>query len=435
MAQFRKDTYQYLNDSKTLFEVVMLADQYGDIIGPANPSGMSVDAFGRARSSNPITLFESFHRFQDNGKFNTANTTGGTFVFNANNAFMENSVSSTTGAEVKRETSRVFAYQPGKSLQILTTFCMNTPKTGLRQRIGYFGDQNGVFLEQDNSTISFVKRSYITGSVVDTKISKENWNIDKLDGFGPSQLTLDLTKAQILFIDIEWLGVGSVRMGFVIDGKLIHCHSFHHANLITGTYMTTACLPIRNEITNTGGMTGTATFREICSTVISEGGFDIRGRSRSFGIPITTPKDLPSAGVFYPLISIRLKDSRSDGIVIPTSAEFFGVSNNTRYRYKVVVGPTLTGASWQSYSADSSVEYDISATAMSGGIDATMGYLNISAGAGGNTTELKSSDIFKFQLERNNFLGSNKGFVFTLAAAGAAAGDDAIGALTWEEIT
>ena len=48
MAQFRKDTNQYLNDGKTIFETVMLADQYGDIVGAANPSGMAVDALMRA---------------------------------------------------------------------------------------------------------------------------------------------------------------------------------------------------------------------------------------------------------------------------------------------------------------------------------------------------------------------------------------------------
>jgi len=58
MAQFRKDTYQYLPDGKTIFETVMLADQYGNIVGAANPSGMAVDAFGRARTSAPLTLFE-----------------------------------------------------------------------------------------------------------------------------------------------------------------------------------------------------------------------------------------------------------------------------------------------------------------------------------------------------------------------------------------
>jgi hypothetical protein len=435
MAQFRKDTHQYLADGKTIFEAVMLADQYGNLVGAANPSGMAIDAFGRARTSAPLTLFDSFHRFQDNGKIATSNTAGGTFAYNANTAMIEMTIDNTTGAEVKRETSRVFAYQPGKSLQVMISFCMNSPKTGLRQRAGYFNDQNGIFIQQNNSTVSIVKRSYVTGTTVDTAVNQADWNMDTLDGTGPSGITLDLTKTHIFFMDFEWLGVGTVRCGFVINGRFIHCHSFQHANILTTTYMTTACLPGRVEITNTGGMSGTATYRQVCFTVLSEGGYDIRGRSRAAGLQITSPKTLTTAGTFYPIISIRLKDTRSEGIVVPTDAEFFGISNNTRYRYKIVTGGTLTSPTWVSAGDDSCVEYDISASAITGGTDRAMGYVNIAAGAGGAVASLRNNDFFKYQLERNPFATSDKGTVISLVATGYQNNDQAVGAFTWEEIT
>ena len=96
----------------------------------------------------------------------------------------------------------------------------------------------------------FVKRSSVTGSLVNTEISQSNWNVDPLNGNGPSGLTLDLTKVQIIWFDFEWLGSGTVRCGFIINGVYIHCHSFQHANVTEGTYMTTASLPQRVEITN-----------------------------------------------------------------------------------------------------------------------------------------------------------------------------------------
>ena len=148
MAQYRIDSHQYLPQEKTLFEVVMLADQYGNQIGPANPSGMAVDAFGRARNSLPYTLFESFHRYQDNGKISFANSAGSTVTHLPNESAILCSIPTTANSYVYRESSRVFAYQPGKSLQILETFVMASPQTGLRQRYGYFGTQNGFFLEQ-----------------------------------------------------------------------------------------------------------------------------------------------------------------------------------------------------------------------------------------------------------------------------------------------
>jgi hypothetical protein len=250
----------------------MLSDPYGNRIGPANPSGMAVDAFGRARVTTPLTLFDSSHRYRDNGLWSTSNTAGTSYAHSQSEGLIKLNVKSGANQEIVRETTKVFSYQPGKSLQILNTFVMNPPKTGLRQRIGYFGANNGIYLEQSNSNIYFVERSWNTGALVETRVSQANWNIDTLLGnvnSSPSLRTLDLTKAQILFSDIEWLGVGSVRCGFVIDGQLIHCHSFHHANFITSTYISTASLPVRYEIKNTDVTASNSVLKQICTSVIS----------------------------------------------------------------------------------------------------------------------------------------------------------------------
>ena len=436
MAQFRKDTHTFLPAEKTLFETVMIADQYGNIVGAANPSGMAVDAFGRARASQPYTLFDSFHRYQDNGKISQANSaTGATVSHNANAGLIECTLDTTSGSYVYRESSKVFNYQPGKSLQILQTFVLNPAKTNLRQRYGYFSTQNGFFLELDNSSFGFVKRSYVSGSVVDTKVLQSDWNIDKMDGTGPSLLTLDITKAQILFIDIEWLGVGSVRMGFVINGQFIHCHTFNHANLVTSTYITTACLPVRAEIQNTGTTSSSSTLKIICTTVISEGGIEPKGKARAVGRTLSNPKDIPTAGTFVPIISIRLKDTRSDGIVLIRALQFFGVTNNTSYIWKVVSGGTLTGASWVSVGDDSSVEYDLSATAITGGTDFRLEYVNVASGSGAQISQIDPSDVYRYQLERNSFAASNKGIIFSIVATGISNGDNALGAIQWEEVT
>ena len=135
MAQFRKDTQQYLADGKTIFEVVMLADQYGNRVGPSNPTGMAVDAFGRSRASLPYTLYDSSNRFQPNSTASTSTTGAATTSHDANASTFLMTVNG-VGDKVVRETNRVFAYQPGKSLQILTTFVMAPPANGLRQRMG-----------------------------------------------------------------------------------------------------------------------------------------------------------------------------------------------------------------------------------------------------------------------------------------------------------
>jgi hypothetical protein len=435
MAQFRIDTHKYLGDGKTIFEVGMLNDRF-------TSSGTAADAFGRLRVSNPLTLFESVHRYQINEKFATNTSGTANTQYQVNESVVDMNIGTTSGDKCIRESKRVFAYQPGKSLLIMNTFVFNTQKTNVRQRVGYFNANNGVFFENDGTGNYLVLRSYVTGSVVETRISQSDWNKDKFDGTGASSQTghanrgsLDITKANIFWIDIEWLGVGDVRCGFVVDGLMIPAHVFHNDNINTTTYMTTAVLPVRYEIENTGTSGSASKLKQICSTVISEGGYTLEGRSRSVSIPITTPIDLPTAGTFTPIISIRLKDSFKDAIAILKDVEFFGTTNNTSYRYKIIIGGTLTSASWQSAGTDSSVEYDISATAVTGGRDAQIGYVNVSAGAGGTAVNLSGDQLFAYQLERDGFAVSNNGIIITLAGTGAANGNDAVGAMTWQEIT
>lgn len=417
-------------DGEQRFEVMMLADQYGNMISGANPTGMAVDAFGRARVSQPVTLFDSTNRYQDDSRIITTNSVSGATVTHDANASLTNcTLDTTSGAYIYRETARVFSYQPGKSLQILQTFVMATPKENLRQRYGYFSTENGVFLQVDGTEISFIIRSKSSGSVVEEKVTQSNWNLDTLDGTGISGKTLDITKAQILFIDIEWLGVGSVRMGFVIDGKFIHCHSFHHANLIAQTYMTTASLPARCEIQNTGTTSSSSTLKAICTTVISEGGYELRGRPKSASTPITSPYTLTTAGTFYPVVSIRLKSTRLDGIAIPKDIRLLGTSNVGNYQYQIFVGATITGGTWVSVD-NSSVEYNISGTALSGGIGIESGYTTVS----NQSAPVISLDNnqFKYQLERNSFTSTPT--TFTLGVTGGQNGNTCVGGIEWEDI-
>jgi len=396
---------------------------------------IATDAFGRLRTSTPLTLFDSSHRYRDNNLWNGLVVgTGSTVGFVTAQGLVNIGIGTTAGCSVIRETTKVFSYQPGKSLQVLNTFIMNPAKANLRQRVGYFGADNGMYLELDGSTLYFAERSLSTGTT--TRVAQSDWNVDTMLGAGhlnPSGVTLDISKAQILWMDIEWLGLGTVRLGFVVDGKFIHCHSFHHANLITSTYITTASLPLRYEISNTGITTSSSTLKQVCSSVISEGGYELRGIQQAVGIPINSPRTLGTAGTFYPVISLRLKASpnRLDAIVILTALSIMPISTGN-FNWQVIASETTTGGAWVSAGVDSAVEYNITGTSAAGGRILASGFFNAS-NQGASQVDILKEALFKFQLERNGLTSTP--YELTLVVASDTSNDTVVASLDWEEIS
>lgn len=133
-----------------------------------NLYGSALDAFGRARVSQAYTLFDSQNRYTKNGYFSESTASGGTVTYDANASTVLLNVTSTTNSETVRQTYRSFSYQPGKGLLVMNTFVMAPGATNLRQRVGYFNTENGVFLELDGTTLYFVMRTYTSGAPVDT---------------------------------------------------------------------------------------------------------------------------------------------------------------------------------------------------------------------------------------------------------------------------
>jgi hypothetical protein len=397
---------------------------------------IATDAFGRLRTSTPFTLFDSSHRYRDNNLWSGLVVgTGSTVGFVTAQGLVNISIGTTAGCSVIRETTKVFSYQPGKSLQVLNTFIMNPAKANLRQRVGYFGADNGMYLELDGSTLYFAERSLSTGTT--TRVAQSDWNVDTMLGAGhlnPSGVTLDISKAQILWMDIEWLGVGTVRLGFVVDGKFIHCHSFHHANLITSTYITTASLPLRYEIANTGITTSSSTLKQVCSSVISEGGYELRGLQQAVGTPVQTPVDLTTAGTYYTVVSIRLKatPNRLDAIIIMTALSILGITNNATYNWQVRASGTSSGATWTDAGVDSAVEYKIGGGTYTGGRILASGY-TYGSNQGSSSVDILKEALFKFQLERDALTGTP--YELSIVCASDANGADIHGSMDWEEIS
>jgi hypothetical protein len=379
VAQWNKTTQDYLNQERSLFEVFLQADRYGNVFDPLG-QGFSGDLFGRLKVSQPFTLFDSTHRYSQDGDFDDVVLgTGSTVGFITAQSSATLGIGTTVGCSLVRESKRVFSYQPGKSLQVLQTFVFNPEKENLVQRVGYASSENGVMLELNGSQLNIIKRTAISGVGTTISVSQSQWNIDTLDGTGfstsnPSGIRLDISKAQILFSEYEWLGVGSVRVGFAIDGKFISVHQFNHANLIDSTYMTTATLPVRYEILNTGITTSVSTMKQICISVQSNGGYE--KRQAEDVVRITSPVTVSSSS-FVPLLSIRLAPGREDTIILPHEISILPDSANaSSFEVALIKNATLTNASFATTSTSSpNVQRDISATALTGGTIVKNDYL------------------------------------------------------------
>jgi len=397
--------------------------------------GNAVDAFNRLKVSNPFTLFDSQHRFQANDKWDSFGVTGGTATFAENESAINMTVGTTLGSKITRETKRVFAYQPGKSLLVLNTFAFATPKEGLRQRVGYFGltggatagiPYNGIFLEQNGLTLSFVQQSASLNTT--TTINQKDWNSDTFDGLGACGRILDVSKANILWMDIEWLGVGDVRCGFFVDGRPVVAHTFHHDNLYPTTYMTTATLPMRQELENLTAQASDSTAKSICASVLSEGGYE--AFSRRFNISTsTTPVNLPNADTYYPVLSIRLNPNRLDAAIVPSNISAI-VTTNTWVQYRITINGTFTGTepTWTTHYGGS-VDYALhnpALTGITGAKDIIGGYIQ-----NNGNVDISSINDFNFQLGRTQTGVSD---ILTMEFAAGTSNTKVLADLSWFEL-
>jgi hypothetical protein len=399
---------------------------------PISIGGTNTDAFGRLRVSQPYTLFDSQNRYAADNQFDVATTGTGTTTFLPNEAAVKMEVTGAGVGSVTRQSYRSFPYQPGKGLLVLATFVMDSSMSlNLTQRVGYYNDQNGVFFQRVDGTYSFVLRSYVTGSVSNVRtVNQSDWNGDKLNGTGESGLTLDPSKAQILWMDFEWLGVGSVRCGFIINGQYIVCHTFNNANEITNVYMTTAILPVRYEIVTTTAAVA-ASMKSICCSVISEGGFEqtsidhVARRTTILGTIGTT---------FLPLVSIRLASGRTGAVVLPNRVQVLPTTSQN-YEVALVKNPTLTGATWAAtVPSDSNVEYDVAATAITGGTIVQTDYVTSSGSGGVQNTSLPNDYNFDLQLGAT-IAGVSDIYTVAIRTVSGATTGDAVGSLSFYDLT
>lgn len=355
-----------------------------------------LDAFGRLRVAEPFTIFDSKQVHDDRQIYwDHRFINGATASYVQYRASTRLDVPTTLGAKATRQTKTRAAYQSGKSLLCITTQVFGTGSAGIVKRVGLFDDYNGVYLVQSGTTnVGVCLRSRASGNPVDTYVPQDSWNIDKLDGNGTSGITLDLSKVSIFITDLQWLGAGRVRTGFEIDGLPHYVHQFTAANKIDSVYMSTPNLPLRYEIENVGGTsTNVNALEQICSTIMSEGGYQPRDLQFSIDRGVTPVSGVTNAGI-VPVASIRLNPSFSGSYVLMFKATALCTTNaNSPYYWTVRLNPTIAGTNpptWRQ-TLSSSVQYDVnrnSTNTMTNGIQLASGY--VSAGNTSNEATIES---------------------------------------------
>lgn len=343
------------------------------------PDSPLFDYAGRLRASLPFTVFDQIFRYRIGSLFWSDDVLGGgSSIAHLPN---EGSVLLTAGTgatdHVYRQTLEYPKYRPGKSHFPSLTFTFGAAVANLRRRAGYFdagsgalGD--GVFLEQNGTTdVALVLRSSVSGSRVDTRVVQSAWNLDRLNGSGvvnPSGLTLDLSKNQVMFIDLLWYGSDGVRVGLRIGGRTINVHRFSFANVGAVPYMTTGSLPIRFEIENLAGQGVAHTLRQGCSAVTTEDGdpeIDLLTFTANTG---TTKHAVTTRRA---LISIRPKAAPGGVINRATirAVETALLVGTNDALIEIVYNPTFTGTPvWLDPTAEANTEYSIHTDAANGAI-------------------------------------------------------------------
>lgn len=325
-----------------------------------NPYYGLLDASSRMRTGQPTGL-ESVKQVYDQNSLNfTQSLSGsGSATYSTNTSSTTLAVTTLNGDAAIRQTRQYVPYEPGRSQLIYLSGVMGAIKSNVTQRIGLFDDNDGLFFEQNGTALQVVVRTSTSGSPVDTAVTQTSWNIDTLNGSGPSGITIDTSKIQLFIIDLTWLGAGRVRFGFSLNGKIIYCHQVIYSNSATAVYIKTPNLPLRWEIRNTGVTASSTSMSQICGAVFSEGGFDPKGVTVAYNTA-TTAIAVTTA---TPIIAIRLKSSHNRASVRPISFDAVTTSNKNMLM-ETYLGGTLTGGAWSSTSG-MATEANISASTYS----------------------------------------------------------------------
>ena len=422
MAQWNKNTQDFLNQERSLFEVYNIADHWGNQTDwrPqfSDNNRLKVSPF-------QTVFFNTFQYGKETDVWDESLVGVATATHNpaSSNVVME--VGSTAGSKVVRQTKQVMRYIPGRPATLAFAIRLEAPQVGIRRRFGLFNETDGAYFEDDGGTYSYVIRSSATGITTETRVTRENWNGEKFDGNGYTGVTADATKQQMISINYEWYGAGGVTFNWLMKNETIVSHEFENSNVNDLVWCRSPFLPIRVEIENVTGVAGTHYLYQGSNSLIQEGEPEKLGTLLSVSNAITGTT-MPLANTFYPIISLRLKSDQLQAVMLLRSLQAV-TNDNTNVYWRLYEKSTLTGASWTDHpDPNSFMQYDTTATALTGGTTLLSGF-TIAGGA----SLVNVDDKAALQIGRSG-IGTISD-TYTLACASPNTNKSALAVLNWIE--
>jgi hypothetical protein len=301
---------------------------------------------------------------------------GGSASWDSNSRALVLTNTTTSGAHSSYTSNTYHHYFPGSSHLFIGTFALgDSGKTNLMREWGMFDDKNGFFFMLNGTSLGVGFRSNTSGAVVDTFIPRADWNGDPANGTGPSGMNLDVTKDNIYWIDVQWLGAGRIRYGTYYNGQRVVLHEHYHGNNGVAPITAMASLPVCIHQMNTGTTGSTSEIRAFCMSVWTESNVDVRATAapslQSFTTTVSTNNVYQYMGTLAPAVTLP-NGQPNRSLYWPTELEIAGWDTTTGesaiFEFEVYAEPIISGTVWNSVSPLSTVQYDTSATFIASGI-------------------------------------------------------------------
>lgn len=306
-------------------------------------------------------------------------------------AYAQMATTTASGDKAELRTKRFLVYQPFRTHVITMAMILGEGKTNLVKRFGQYTNFNGWYFEQNGTSefyVGYRNNSFEATGTIDTRIERANWNVDRLDGTGPSGLNIStlLNNALTFVIEYVWHGTQGIRFEIEYFDKLYPVHEVVWSATEEKPFARSALLPLNYEIENTGAVATSSTMYVGPASFNIEGGEERAGLRFSRGNRPTEAVTATSTTVPNYIFGIRPKlqinSINNRGSITPLAYQIF---SDADIYYEIQLQAIPTNGTWTSIGATSITEYSFDFTTLSTeGYTIASGYVQGSNNRSGN---------------------------------------------------